>query len=171
MRISTTRALGVVATAAALTLGTAAPVSAAPSSALFVGGSGIAADDGAGGIVIDGPGSVGDKHLREVLDAHVRSTVSVDDGSLPAIGECEPATAGVVVDGERDGDLTLASDGTVCHHQHPTFPTFVWMAFTGVHEVTDAKRPQLRGGTGSLTVSFLPGRFSTVHADSFVPVP
>ena len=162
--------LGAVFAATALVLTIAGPAGATPSSALFVGGGGIGVDDGAGGVVIEGPALVSEKHLREVLDATLRATMGPTDGTLPAIGECEPAAATVVVDGVRDTDMTLVSAGTVCHVQHPIFTSYVSVEFRGLHEVVDAKRPQLRGVTGSLSITTRAGGgFSSVHADSFVP--
>lgn len=165
------RLAAAVGAVAVLVLGLAGPAAATPSSALFVGGGGIAADDGAGGVVIEGPALVQDKHLREVLDATLRATMAPVDQTLPAIGECEPATASVVVDGERDTDMTLESDGEVCHVRHPVFTSYVTLEYRGLHEVIEAKRPQLRGVTGSLSITRTPGGFSSVHADSYVPTP
>lgn len=163
-------AAAAVAAASVLALGLGGPAAATPSSTLFLGAGGIGADDGSGGVLIEGPGLVGDKHLRGVLDATVRTTMSPVDGALPAIGECEPANARVVVDGPRDTDLTLVSAGTVCHVQHPIFTSWITVEFRGLHEVTQAKRPQLRGTSGSLSINGKPGVYSTVHADSFVPM-
>jgi hypothetical protein len=169
MQIHTTIRNAAAGGLAALVLGLAGPAAATPSSTLFVGGGGIAADDGAGSIVVEGPGLVQDKHLREMLDATLRATMAPVDQTMPAIGECEPAVAGVVVDGVRDTDMTLRSDGTVCHLRHPVFTSYVWVEYRGIHEVTQAKRPQLRGVTGSLSITVSPGGFTSVHADSFVP--
>ena len=171
MNIRTTTRAAAAGALAALVLGLAGPAAATPSSVLFVGGGGIAADAGAGGIAVEGPALVQDKHLREMLDATLRATMAPDDQTLPAIGECEPGTASVVVDGERDTDMTLRSSGTVCHLRHPIFTSYVWVEYRGLHEVTQAKRPQLRGVTGSLSITTGPGGggFTSVHADSFVP--
>lgn len=172
-RSRTTRHLralaAVTAVGMAAVIGTGTPAAATPAQALFVGGGGIAADDGSGGIVVEGPGLVNEKHLRTVLDATVRATMSAADGTLPGIGECEPASATVVVDGERDADLTLSSTGTVCRVQNAYFPSYVSLDYDGPHEVTDAKRPQIRGMAGTLSVSVSPGGFTSLYADSFVP--
>lgn len=164
--VSAVGALGLV-----LTLGVGHPVAAKPASTLFVGGGGIATNDDHGTVTVEGPALVQDKHLRTMLDATIRATMTVADGSLPAIGECESATVTFVVDGERDSDMTLTSDGTVCHFQHPNFPKYTAMEFDGLHQVIEAKRPQLRGATGSLSMNVSPGGFTSLHADSFVPTP
>ena len=167
--IRTLAGLTALGAAALVALGPGTPAAAAPSQTLFLGGGGLAVDDGSGGLVVEGPGLVGDKHLREMLDATVRATWAATDGSLPAVDECEPASATVVVDGERDADLTLVSSGTVCLVRHPNFPSYISLEFRGLHEVIDAKRRQLRGTTGSLSITKGPGAFTSVHADSFVP--
>jgi hypothetical protein len=164
--VSAVGALGLV-----LTLGVGQPVAAKPASTLFVGGGGIATNDGHGTVTVEGPALVQDKHFRTMLDATIRATMTVPDGSLPAIGECESAIATFVVDGERDADMTLISDGTVCYFQHPNFPTYTALEFDGFHEVIEAKRPQLRGTTGSMSMTVSPAGFTSLHADSFVPTP
>ena len=155
----------------ALTLGVGQPVAAAATSALFVGGGGIAQVDSTGAVVVEGPALVQDKQLREMLDATIRATMAPTEGALPAVGECKPASATFVVDGERDADMTLASQGTVCRVQNSFFPAYVTVEFDGLHEVVEAKRPQLRGGTGSMSITITPGGFTSLHADSFVPSP
>jgi hypothetical protein len=168
--IRTFAALIALVATALLALGAGTPAGAAPSPTLFLGGGGIAADAGNGGLVVEGPGLVGDKHLRDMLDATVRASWAADDGTLPAVDECEPASATVVVDGERDADLTLVSSGTLCLQRHPNFPSYISLEFRGLHEVVHAKRPQLRGTTGSLSITSRgPGTFTSVYADSFVP--
>jgi hypothetical protein len=164
----TTAAVGL---AAVVTLAVGDPVAAAPTSALFVGGGGLAQVDAAGSVLVEGPGLVQDKHLREMLDATIRATMATADGTLPALGTCEPATATFVVDGERDSDMTLVSQGTVCHTQHPSVPAYIAIEFDGRHEVVEAKRPQLRGVTGSLAITMSTGGFTSLYADSFVPSP
>ena len=165
--INPIRALSVVA--AVLVFGAGSPAGATPSATLFLGGGGLAADDGSGGLVFEGPGLVGDKHLREMLDATVRANWSADDDSLPVVGECEPASATVVVDGERDADMTLTSSGTLCRVRHPVFTNYISLEYRGLHEVVEAKRPQLRGTTGSLSITSGPSAFTSLYADSFVP--
>lgn len=155
----------------ALTLGVGQPVGAAPTSALFVGGGGIAQVDSTGAVVVEGPALVQDKHLREMLDATIRATMAPTEGALPDVGECKPASATFVVDGERDADMTLTSQGTVCRVQNSFFPAYITVEFDGLHEVVETKRPQLRGVTGSLSVTITPGGFTSLHADSFVPSP
>jgi hypothetical protein len=164
-------AAGALGLAAVLTLGVGDAVDAAPASTLFVGGGGIAQVDDTGVVVVEGPALVQDKQLRDMLDATIRATMSPTVGELPAIGECKPASATFVVEGERDADMTLASQGTVCRVQNPFFPAYVTVEFDGLHEVVDAKRPQLRGATGSLSITVTPGGFTSLHADSFVPSP
>jgi hypothetical protein len=168
-RMTPVTVAGAVGLATVLTLGVAHPVAATPTSTLFVGGGGIAADDGHGTVVVEGPALVQDKHLRTMLDATISATMTVADGTLPAIGECESAAATFVVAGERDADMTLSSEGTVCRVQHPNFPTYITLEFDGQHTVVTAKRPQLRGITGSLSINISPGGFTSLHADSFAP--
>jgi hypothetical protein len=160
-----------VSLAAALAVGPGGPVTAAPTTALFVGGGGIAVHDGNGAIAVEGPGLVQDKHLRDMLDATIRATMATTEGELPDVGECKPATATLVVDGERDADMTLTGNGTVCRVQNPSFPTYVTIEYDGLHHVVEAKRPRLRGVGGSLSITVTPGGFTSVHADSFVPPP
>lgn len=65
--------------------------------------------------------------------------------------------------------MTLVSSGTLCLARHPNFPSFISLEFDGLHEVVDAKRPQLRGTNGSLSITSRgAGTFTSVHADSFV---
>ena len=157
--------------AAVLMLGVGQPAAAASTSALFVGGGGIAEIDDAGAVVVEGPALVQDKHLRNMLDATIRATMAPTDGGLPEVGECKAASATVVVEGERDADMTLTSQGNVCRVSNPFFPAFVLVKFNGVHQVVTAKRPQLRGIEGSLSITITPGGFTSLHADSFVPSP
>jgi hypothetical protein len=171
-----TRALttvGALSVAAALALGSTSPAAAAPSgtAALFVGGGGSAVTDGNGGVVVEGPALVQDKHGRDMLDATIRATMAPADGSLPAVDECEPAAATFVVQGERDATMTLTGPGTVCTVRNAFFPTYITVEFDGQHEVVEAKRPQLRGTTGSLSITITPSGFTSLHADSFVPTP
>lgn len=167
--VRTFAALAAIGAVALVALGAGTPAAAAQSQTLFLGGGGLATDDGNGGLVVEGPGLVGDKHMRDMLDATVRTSWAADDGSLPAVDECEPASATVVVVGERDADMTLASSGTLCLERHPNFPSYISLEFRGLHQVVDAKRPQLRGTTGSLSITKGPGTFTSVYADSFVP--
>jgi hypothetical protein len=160
-----------VGLAAVVTLGVGSPVAATATSALFVGGGGIAEVDSTGAVIVEGPALVQDKQLRDMLDATIHATMAPTDGPLPAVGECTPASATFVIDGERDADMTLTSDGTVCRVQNSYFPAYVTVEFDGLHEVVEAKRPQLRGVTGSLSITVTPGGFTSLHADSFVPSP
>jgi hypothetical protein len=164
-------AAGLAGLAAALALGAGSPAEATPASVLFVGGGGIAQFVTNGAIVVEGPALVQDKHLREMLDATIRATMTPTEGGLPAIGECTAASATFVVDGERDADMTLTSDGTVCRVQNAFFPAYVTLEFDGLHDVVEAKRPQIRGTSGSMSITVSPGGFTSLHADSFVPSP
>jgi hypothetical protein len=166
--VAATAALGL---AAVLTLGAGNPAAAKPTTTLFVGGGGIAELDDTGTLIVEGPALVQDKHLRDMLDATLRAAMAATDGTLPAIDECEPASATVEVNGTRDADMTLTSQGTVCHTRNPFFPTDVTIKFNGQHQVVDAKRPQLRGVTGTLSMTISPGGFTSIHADSFTPSP
>ena len=161
------------AVAAALALGVGNPVAAEPAwtSTLFVGGGGQAVIHDDGTVVVEGPALVHDKHLRRTLDATIRATMTTPDGTLPAVGQCEPASTTFVVEGDRDSDVTLASQGTVCRVSNAFFPAYITVEFDGQHEVVEAKRPQLRGVTGSLSMTISPGGFTSLHADSFVPSP
>jgi hypothetical protein len=161
----TAAALGL---AAVFTLGTVSPVAAASTPTLFVGGGGPAVADG-NGLVVEGPALVQDKHGRDMLDATIRATMVAADGSLPAVDECEPATATFVVEGERDADMTLRGQGTVCTVRNAFFPAYVTVEFDGQHQIVEAKRPQLRGTIGSLSVTVTPGGFTSLYADSVVP--
>jgi hypothetical protein len=160
-----------LAVASVLALGSVNPAAAAPSETptLSVGGGGNAVADGNGTVVVEGTALVQDKHLRDMLDATIRATMAAADGSLPAVDECEPATATFVIDGQRDADLTLSGPGTVCTVRNSFFPAYITVEFDGQHQVVDAKRPQLRGTTGSFSIAITPGGFTSLYADSFVP--
>jgi hypothetical protein len=166
--VAATSAFGL---AAVLTLGAGNPAAAKPTTTLFIGGGGVAEIDNTGTVIVEGPALVQDKHLRDMLDATVHATMAATDGTLPAIDECELASATVIIDGTRDSNMILTSQGTVCHTRNPFFPTDVTIKYHGQHHVVDARRPQLRGVTGSLSMTISPGGFTSLHADSFIPSP
>ncbi len=172
-QMSAFTAAGVLGVATVLALGVSNPVAAEPAgtATLYVGGGGVAEVDGTGAVVVEGPALVQNKHLRDMLDATIRATMTAVDGTLPDVDKCEPASATFLVDGERDSDMTLTSQGTVCRVRNAFFPAYITVEFDGQHDVVEAKRPQLRGVTGSLSMTITPGGFTSLHADSFVPSP
>jgi hypothetical protein len=78
--------------------------------------------------------------------AYVAALASVD-GTLPAPGECEPATATVDVTGTRNRLLRLEGSGEVCG----TWADATYVVthrFVGRYVVTDASTKRLRGTDG-----------------------
>lgn len=81
------------------------------------------------------------------FDGTYTGTLAANDGSLPAPGECEPATATVRVDGSRRQQYEIAGAGTVCG-QWVDATYQVTHVFTGRYDVTDASKHKLAGTDG-----------------------
>ncbi|WP_460715050.1 hypothetical protein [Nocardioides dilutus] len=79
------------------------------------------------------------------------ATLASSDGSLPAPGTCEPATATLQVTGSRSRYLHLAATGEVCG----TWADATYVVthrFVGRYVVTDASSRRLRGTDGWISV-------------------
>ena len=126
-----------------LVLASASPATAAPRPAVDLRGAGI------GSYALDAERTA---RLKGVVtgvpfDGAYTAALSSSDGSLPAPGECEPATAAVHVTGERHRTLDLAATGEVCGTwADATY--VVTHSFVGRYVVTDASVRRLRGTDG-----------------------
>ena len=104
---------------------------------------------GLGAYVLDAAGSArlsGDV-TGAPFDGAYAATLASSDGSLPAPGECEPATAAVDVAGPKHGTLHFAASGEVCG----TWADATYVVthrFVGRYVVTDATARRLRGTDG-----------------------
>jgi hypothetical protein len=81
------------------------------------------------------------------FDGGYTATLAADDGSLPAAGSCEPATATVEVTGPRNKHLALAAVGEVCG----TWPDATYVVthdFTGRYDVSRSSIKRIRGTDG-----------------------
>ena len=144
MRLAKTAAL---IAGAVLAAGTAVPAAAAPPAKVDLRGVPLGSytldDAGAAHLTGDATGKPFDGSYTAVLAA--------DDGTLPAPGVCEPATATVDITGERGRYLQLAGTGRVCGEY--TGPT--WAAthrFVGRYQVTDSSVRTARGTDGWYTL-------------------
>ena len=108
---------------------------------------------GVGTYVLDVEGSahlVGDV-TGAPFDGTYTATLASSDGSLPAPGVCEAATASVDVAGTKGRTLHLAATGEVCG----TWADATYVVthrFVGRYEVTDASARRLRGTDGWISV-------------------
>lgn len=77
------------------------------------------------------------------------ATYTPDDGTLPAAGTCEPATATLELDGPRTRFLSLTATGKVCgeYGQAGNGP---WHTFTGRYLVVDSSPGRYTGTDGFL---------------------
>ena len=86
----------------------------------------------------------------EPFDGTYTGELAAVDGSLPAPGDCEPATATVRLDGARDRFAVLHTDdgiGRVCG-QWTDSTNRVTVVFTGRYRITDSDRRRLIGSDG-----------------------
>jgi hypothetical protein len=81
------------------------------------------------------------------FDGAYSATLAADDGSLPAPGECEAATATIRVEGVRKGHYEITGSGPVCG-QWVDATYQVTHVFTGRYIVTDASQHKLTGTDG-----------------------
>src|SRR5262245_3756745 len=81
------------------------------------------------------------------FDGAYPATLTADDGTLPAPGECEVATATISVDGARKLHYEITGSGTVCGQWVDETYT-VTQVFTGRYVVTDASQRKLAGTDG-----------------------
>ncbi|HYO39200.1 MAG TPA: hypothetical protein VER39_06055 [Nocardioidaceae bacterium] len=85
------------------------------------------------------------------FDGTYRATLSSTDGSLPAAGTCERATASLDVAGSRSRTLQLAATGEVCG----TWAEAAYVVthrFVGRYVVTDASVRKARGTDGWISL-------------------
>lgn len=134
----TTAAIG-----ALLTVVTAAPAMAAPRPLVDLSGTGV------GAYVLDAEGTA---HLTGAVtgapfDGTYTATLTASDGSLPAPGDCEPATATVAVTGSRERTLRLAATGEVCG-EWVDATYVVTHRFVGRYVVSESSAPRLVGTDG-----------------------
>lgn len=99
------------------------------------------------------------------LGGHLSLSVQVKDGSLPAWGECEPATVGAVLTNSPGESFAIATTGELCSHFIDGTPTLnayfgkKQVSYTGSHKharVTDgliAFKHSWLGGQGSVGMS------------------
>jgi hypothetical protein len=155
---STTRAI-----AFALAIGVAGPAGAASHRPPLIGvrGGGTWTTDPTGAPVLTGDGAVTVRNHVEPHAAGVTATVRPDDGSLPAVGECEPATAVIALTGDRDATMTLEGAGGVCLREDQYGSTW-W--FTGRYTVTHAGRKSFVGTDGWFEVILAEGGSGAVSA-------
>ena len=87
-------------------------------------------------------------------------TVAADDGTLPAVGVCEPATATLRVQDEKGHAFERFSAGKVCGEY---LPLGVMQRFGGRYVVTSSTQRGLERTDGFLDVRLLNGQ-SDVYA-------
>ena len=117
-------------------------------------GSYVADDDGAASMTgaIEG----------DPFDGAYTATLAADDGSLPAPGECEAATATVRVEGTKGRYYEITGSGTVCGEwADATYPTT--HLFTGRYLVTDASHHKLTGTDGWYEIRLVTENRATVE--------
>lgn len=126
-----------------LALVAATPASASPRPGIDLRG----ADVGSYVLDADGTARLNGTVTGVPFDGAYTARLSSSDGSLPAPGECEPATAAVHVTGTRHRSLDLAATGEVCGEwADETY--VVTHRFVGRYVVTDASVRRLRGTDG-----------------------
>lgn len=132
-----------VAVGAMLAVAVAAPADAAARPRLDLRGAAV------GSFVLDDAGTA---HLAgsvtgSPFDGAYTATLAAEDGSLPAPGVCEPATATLDVTGPKGRYLALSASGEVCGEW--TTPTYVAThRFVGRYVVADSSVRRLRGTDG-----------------------
>jgi hypothetical protein len=79
------------------------------------------------------------------------ATLAALDGTLPAPGECEPATVSFHLDGRGRRSLDAEATGDVCG-EFVQLPYITIQAFTGRYGVLDSTRRRIEGTDGFLEV-------------------
>lgn len=128
---------------AVLVAATATPTNAARPPAIDLRGAGV------GTFVMDDEGAarLAGRVTGAPFDGSYTAVLAADDGTLPAAGECEPATATLHVVGPKMRFLHLAASGEVCG----TWPDGTYVVtheFTGGYRVTGSSARRLRGTDG-----------------------
>lgn len=90
-------------------------------------------------------------------------TVAADDGSLPPVGVCEPATATLAVQDDKGHSFGLFSAGKVCGEY---LPLGVMQRFGGRYVVTSSTQRGLERTDGFLDVRLLNGQSDVYAIDS-----
>jgi hypothetical protein len=90
-------------------------------------------------------------------------TVSADDGTLPPVGVCEPATATLAVQDGKGRAYELFSAGKVCGIY---LPLGVMQQFSGRYVVSSASQRGLERTDGFLDVRLLNGQSDVYAIDS-----
>lgn len=128
-----------VLTAAVLALG-AGPAAAGPR--LTLSGTGTTAVPAAG------PATYAGEVYGTPFGGRYSGELAAADGTLPAVGECEAATATLRVEADGGRHVTLRSEGQVCAVIVP----WVKQAFDGRFTVVDTDVRKLRRVTGVMQV-------------------
>ena len=99
----------------------------------------------------DGSASVSATVTGRPFGGSSATVLAADDGSLPAPGDCEPATATFRVTGAGRDSLAMTATGDVCG-EWVQLPYIVTHSFTGRYTVTDASKRNLVGTDGFFEV-------------------
>lgn len=148
-----------LATAAALSLAAVASLgqpAAAGNPKLSVAGIGTAA------ATANGHGYAGTLHGTP-FPGDFTGTMTVADGSMPALGECEPGRASLHVQSDRGRHYELVSDGEVCAW---FLPLGVMHQFTGRWTVSSTDVRRLARADGLLDIRILNGVSDVYATDS-----
>lgn len=125
---------------AVLALG-AMPASAAGSGLTVIG-------TGTTDVPVTGPATYAGEASGSPFGGRFTGELTAADGSLPEVGQCEPATATLRLEHDRGKHVTLRSEGQVCAVIVP----WVKQAFDGRFVVVDTNVRKLRQAKGSMQV-------------------
>lgn len=139
-------------------------------------GEGTAGAQGRHKVNFDGSGTYftaddGTAHLEgdaagAPFDGTYSATLAAADGTLPAAGSCEPATAWLRLDGARGRFLELTSTATVCG-QHLQPPFVVTHIFSSRYSVVASSKRNLVGTDGFFEIRLaVDGRSSVFAIDT-----
>ncbi len=138
---------GLLVGGALLAAATASPAQAGPCTVLDLRG------DDLGSFTVDEAGTarLAGRVTGAPFDGAYTATLSALDGTLPAPGACEPATATVQVTAPRRRFLQLAATGEVCG-TWPDATYVVTHSFVGRYEVTRSSVRRVRGTDGWISL-------------------
>jgi hypothetical protein len=125
----------------------AAPAMAAPPPIIDLRGASV----GSYSLAADGTARLSGVVTGKPFDGDYTATLASSDGSLPAPGTCEPASAALDVTGPKGRMLHLAATGEVCG----TWADATYVVthnFVGRYVVADASARRLRGTDGWISV-------------------
>lgn len=97
------------------------------------------------------------------FDGAFSGHVLADDGSLPAVGSCEPAVGTLRVEGPGGGFYSLESHGQVCGVY---LPLGVMQRFQGRWVVTETSRKKLARVDGHMDIRLMNGKSDVYAIDS-----